>query len=223
MTRKNRDRLRPLQDDRLLRDFLLFPDRLFKRGQSGSGKPYYDALACEDALAIAILLVCPIRVKNLTGIHLERNIERPGDGRAYLCLSEDETKSGSALEFELPTDLIRMIDRHIKTRSPMLCPPGTPWLFPRRDGSAPSNEAHLGSRIKKRVPREVGLTVNPHLFRHIAVMTWLDANPGAYEAARRLLGHSSVSHTINLYSGLEAKTATKAFSDLMTQKKGRHK
>jgi hypothetical protein len=53
------------------------------------------------------------------------------------------------------------------------------------------------------------------------VMNWLDANPGGYEVARRLLGHSEVSRTINLYSGLEVKSATRAFADLIETKKGR--
>jgi hypothetical protein len=37
--------------------------------------------------------------------------------------------------------------------------------------------------------------------------------------ARRLLGHSEVSHTINMYSGLEVKAATKQFGELVTAKK----
>jgi integrase len=65
------------------------------------------------------------------------------------------------------------------------------------------------------VGKELGFEVNAHLFRHLAVMNWLDANPGGYEVARRLLGHSEVSRTINLYSGLEVKSATRAFADLI--------
>lgn len=63
--------------------------------------------------------------------------------------------------------------------------------------------------------------MNAHLFRHFAVMNWLDANPGAYEGARRLLGHSEVSSTIKMYSGLEVRAATKTFADLIEAKKGR--
>lgn len=68
-----------------------------------------------------------------------------------------------------------------------------------------------------------GFEVNAHLFRHLAVMNWLDANPGGYEVARRLLGHSEVSRTISLYSGLEVKSATRAFADLIETKKGNRK
>jgi len=223
ITSKNRNRLRVMQNDKTMLRLLNMPERLFNRPPAGKANDYTKALAREDAVAIATLLACPIRVKNLAGIHLEQNIQRPGDGRAYLVFVEDETKNEHPIEFELPRDVIRMIDRHLAMRSPELCPAGTAWLFPRRDGAGSVTSGQLSARIKKRVSKEVGLEVNAHLFRHIAVMNWLDANPGGYEVARRLLGHSAVSHTINMYSGLEVKSATRAFADLMEAKKGRRK
>ena len=221
ITRKNRDRLRVLQDDRQALCLLNLPERLFKHPPVGKANAFTKAFAREDALAIAILLYCPIRIRNLAGIHVEQHLQRPGDGRMYLVLSEHEVKNGQSLEFELPNDVIQMIDRHLGTRSPELCPAGTAWLFPRRDGTGPVDPGQLASRIAKRIRKETGLEMNAHLFRHFAVMNWLDANPGAYEVARRLLGHSEVSHTINMYSGLEVKSATKAFADLVGRKKGR--
>lgn len=154
---------------------------------------------------------------------MEQHIQRPGDGRAYLVLIEDDLKTDRPIEFELPSEVIRMIDRHLATRCPHMCPSGTPWLFPTRDGAGPVLSGQLAGRIKQRIRKVTGLEVNAHLFRHIAVMNWLDANPGGYEVARRLLGHSDISHTINLYSGMEVKSATRAFADLMATKKGRRK
>lgn len=223
ITRKNRDRLRVLQDDRQAQRLLNLPERLFKHPPAGKANAFTKALAREDALAIAILLYCPIRIRNLSGIHIEQHLQRPGDGRMYLVLTEDEVKNGRPLEFELPGEIIRMVDFHLATRSPELCPASTPWLFPRRDGAGPVNAGQLASRIAKRIRTETGLEMNAHLFRHFAVMNWLDSNPGAYEVARRLLGHSEVSHTINMYSGLEVKSATKAFAELVDRKKGRRK
>ena len=223
MTAKNRTRLRALQNDKAMLRLLELPERLFTRPPAGKANDYTKALAREDAVAIAILLVCPIRIKSLASINLEQHIQRPGDGRAYLVLIEDDLKNERPIEFELPKDVIRMIDRHLATRCPYMCPAGTSWLFPRRDGTSPMLPGQLSARIKKRVSKVTGLTVNSHLFRHAAVMNWLDANPGGYEVARRLLGHSEVSHTINLYSGLEVKSATRAFADLIEVKKGRGK
>ncbi len=91
--------------------------------------------------------------------------------------------------------------------------------FPQRSGARPIEPNCLAGWIAKRVRRETGFEMNAHLFRHFAVMMWLDANPGGYEVARRLLGHSELSHTINMYSGLEVRTATMAFSDLVADRK----
>lgn len=223
MTQKNRERLRVLQDDQSMRRLLNLPEQLFKNPPKGKSNTYIQALAREDALAIGILLICPLRIKNLASIHLEQHIQRPGDGRAYLVMTDEELKNDRPLEFELPKDLVRMIDQHLATRSPEMCPVGTPWLFPRRDGQDAVLSCQLASRISKRVRKETGFSVNAHLFRHLAVMNWLDANPGGYEVARRLLGHSDVSRTISLYSGLEVKSATRAFADLIATKKGSRK
>lgn len=66
---------------------------------------------------MAIVLVCPVRVKNLAGIHLERNLHRPGDGRVFLVFENDEVKNERHAEFELPSDVSRMIDKHLATRA----------------------------------------------------------------------------------------------------------
>jgi len=128
MTRKNRDRLRNMTEKSIQR-LLHLPQKLFSHPPPGKTNAFTKALAREDAVAIGILLVCPVRIKNLAGIHLERHIQRPGDGRAYLVLTEDDLKNERPLEFELPLELIRMIDRHLATRSPELCPAGTVWLL----------------------------------------------------------------------------------------------
>jgi integrase len=212
MTAKNRDRLRPLDDPDTLRRLLLLPDRLFARSKT-DGNLYRAALAREDAVAVAILLNCPIRRKNLMEIHLEKNLQRPGDGRVFLIFEPDEVKNDQRIEFELPKPVADMIDRHVSCRAPQLCPRGTPWLFPRRDGAQPIHLDHLGGRLKKRILKETGLQVNAHLFRHIAAKIFLDAYPGHYEALRRLLGHKELSQTINAYAGFEAGTATRLFAD----------
>lgn len=221
MTPKNRERLRVLQDAKQTQRLLRLPETILKNPPKGKANAFTQALAREDALAIAILLFCPVRIKNLAQIEMDRHLQRPGDGRAFLVLTEDDQKNGRPLEFELPKDLVRMIDRHLATRSPELCPVGTPFLFPRRDGRGPVDTNQLSGRLTRRIRREIGLEMNAHLFRHFAVMLWLDANPGAYEVARRLLGHSDVSHTIAMYSGMEVKAATKLFGELIDTKKGK--
>lgn len=87
-----------LQDDRQQQALLHLPGRLAKRALQGP-RGVMNTLLLSDALAIAILLTCPVRIKNLTSIHLDHSIHRPGDGLAYLEFSEEETKTGRPIEF----------------------------------------------------------------------------------------------------------------------------
>jgi integrase len=217
MTKKNRDRLRVLQDEATLRKLLTLPDQLFHKCSRLEDKAA--ALGNEDALAIGILLVCPLRIANIAAIDVNRHLRRPGDGRLFLVFEEHEVKNRQPLEFEIPAELRRMIDRHLAGRAPLLCPTGTPWLFPRRDGTGPVDKSGLATRIKKRIRDETGIIMNAHLFRHLAAMIWLQANPGSFEAARRLLGHTSTSHTISVYSGMESRAAIEAFGQLLDKKR----
>lgn len=216
MTVKNRDRLRAVNDSKTLQRLLLLPERLFARAEQGDDTPS-SKLEREDAVALAILQACPIRRKNLIEIHLDRNLHRSGDGSVYLIFEEGETKTRRMIEFLLPDDVVRMIDRHVATRSPKLCPSGTRWLFPKRDGSAPTSAARMSTRISKRIRREIGIDFNMHLHRHLAAKLVLTDRPGSYEVVRRLLGHSSTSSTLNAYVGFEAGTSTKFYADVLTK------
>ena len=213
MTQKNRSRLRVLQDHATLRRLLELPERLFKA--ANKLQPKKAGLMREDAIAIALLLVCPLRIKNLAGLNIARHFQRPGDGRLFVTLWEDEVKNETAIDFEVPADVRRMLDKYLSSRTPQMCPEGTPWLFPRRDGSSSVDPGTLSTRLSLRIRKEIGVEMNAHLFRHLAAMIWLTANPGAYEGARRLLGHSSVSTTINVYSGLETRAAILAYGEVL--------
>lgn len=214
MTVKNRERLRVLEDPATLRRLLLLPEQLFARADA-AGDTHAAACDREIGVAIAILLVCPVRRGNLAETDIERNLQRPGDGRVFLVFEAGMVKNAQRIEFELPRQVVELIDTHLRRRSPRLCPPGTPWLFPKRDGSRSMDKTQLSQSIARTIRRRVGIAMNAHLFRHLAAMIWLNARPGEYEAARRLLGHSELSSTLNAYAGFEAGTATRLFAELI--------
>ena len=221
MTPKNRDRLRIIDDDNLIRLYTL-PDCLWARA-AVLQQPYKAALIAEEAIATAILFYCPIRRKNLSQLHLERDFQRLGKGRVLLQISESRAKNGIAPCFELPADLVEWIDRHVASRAGLLCPAGTPFLFPKRDGSAPMIGSQLGSRISARISKETGLAINTHLFRHLSARELLREKPGYYEAVRRVLGHSETSTTYAAYVGFEADDATRLLADVINRQRGKDK
>lgn len=218
MTAKNRERLRALRAPGVLGRLLRLPEHIMARPL---GTHRCKALrAREDAIAIGILLYCPLRVSNLSKLEIERHLHRPGKGRMFLVIPAHEVKNRRPLEFELPPHLVAMINAHLAERAPTLCAPDCPYLFTSTRNDGPVMGNGLSERIKKRVLHEIGVKMNAHLFRHLAVMIYLDANPGGYEVARQMLGHSSVSRTISVYSGLETISATQAFAAVVNDLRG---
>ena len=69
----------------------------------------------------------------------------------------------------------------------------------------------MRAQITEAVFTHTGIRVHPHLFRHIAAKLYLDANPGAYEVVRRVLGHRSIGTTTGFYSGVETAAALRHF------------
>lgn len=213
MTIKNRDRLRVLRAPGVLGRLLRLPEDILSRPL---GLHRAKALrAWEDAIAIGILLYCPLRISNLASIDLTRHLQRVGKKRVYLVFPAHEVKNKRPLEFELPAHLVTMIDTYLAARAPTLCAANNRFLFPAKFKEGPVSAPCLSARIKHRVRSEIGIEMNAHLFRHLAVMIYLDANPGGYEVARQMLGHSSVSRTISVYSGLETISATQAFAKVV--------
>jgi integrase len=57
--------------------------------------------------------------------------------------------------------------------------------------------------------------MTPHQFRHLAAKIVLDANPGAIEVVRQLLGHQNTKTTTNSYAGINTLRAGRAHADLI--------
>ena len=216
LTEKNRKRLMPFNDAGLTDGFLSLAQDLWATAKT-CRNPAACALQRETAIAIEMLTFCPIRRKNLTEIHVERDLQRHGPGNVVLNLQAHQTKTGRAISFVLLDHLVGWIDAHLIDRAGVLCPPGVPWLFPKRDGSESMLPTNLGSRISKVIRTHTGLKVHPHLFRHLSAKLMLKANPGHYELVRRILGHAETSTTWETYVGLEGDDATRMLSDIVLQ------
>ena len=87
------------------------------------------------------------------------------------------------------------------------------WLFPGKHNLKPKASKTLGGQITECLKRCCGLDVNPHLFRHIGAMSYLNANPGAYGLMKLVLGHKSVATTTRFYCGLEGPAAMRHFDE----------
>lgn len=73
------------------------------------------------ATVIEILLICPMRMKNLAGLRLDRHLQRiDGRGRriSHLILAESETRNSEPLEWPVPPESARLTEAYIRELRP---------------------------------------------------------------------------------------------------------
>jgi integrase len=212
LTESNRERLRQFDDPAKVALLLELPERLLRRARQRP-RDRKAALMVQMALAVELLLMAPLRRRNLAGLHTERHLQRTRSSRhgvLHLVIPAGETKNREPLEFELPPHLADLIREYLDHYRPLLLDGPNDWLFPGRRGRHKIAHA-LSTQIRRAVFQATGLEVNVHLFRHIGAKLYLDSNPGAYEVVRRTLAHSSIDTTTAHYTGFETKAATRHF------------
>lgn len=166
-----------------------------------------------DGLMIALLSYRPIRLANLTTIHLGEHLQRHGDGWR-LSFKEGEGKSKREFEVWWPTELVEHLERHIERfRAGLLGsskePEGPKPLWVSRRGAM--GEDAIYTQIKDRTEAEFGVAINPHSFRHIAATTIATDAPADIADAARVLGHAHPRTTEKYYNRATMVAAGKAY------------
>jgi integrase len=214
MTEKNRKRLRQFDDPENLARILLLPDELLHEAKAKGTSPLRSAELVEVALAIELLLMTALRIKNLSTLHLDEHVSWTRSARRSVChiaVDGREVKNGKTLEFELSGSTANLLETYVHQFRPRLAPPACRWLFATRDGNRPVSPTVLSERIKRTILKRTGLTINAHLFRSLGGMIFLNRNPGGYEIVRQTLGHKHMSTTTSAYTGMESVSAAKLF------------
>jgi integrase len=216
MTEKNKHRLRMLADPANAARLLRLPRDLMAAAIAGP-VCQASAILAQNALAIAILLVAPMRVKNLAALNLETHITRTRagmDGEVFLVIPAREVKNEKDLDFPLPPAVVALLDSYLKHFRPVLMQAPSPWLFPNTRGG-PKAAAQLSAQIPEAIYGATGLDVHCHLFRHFAALLYLKQHPGDYETVRQLLGHKSVETTIAYYCWFERSDAFRRYDAML--------
>lgn len=190
IARPERNRLAHLTTPKQLYDLGI---GLMRRSR-GTGEDTYHAVTMgRDGLIIAMLICCPVRIKNLCelgiGVHLRFDVDR-----YWIALGEHETKTGRTYQGEYPPELTEWIDWYLKGPRERLLSHGagcaTRRLWINRFGKE-MDESAIREQIKKRTRVAFGRHVWPHLFRPISVTGLIDQNPEQIAIGPDLLGHTN--------------------------------
>ncbi len=172
-----------------------------------------DVIAFRDGLIIAFLALHPIRMRNLVGFALGKNLVHQCDG-FMVTLAGNETKNGAPYEIPLAEVLVKPMRAYLGIWRPILANRKGRWMreigeavWVSVDGSPMSRES-LSGRIELMTREAFGTAINPHAFRDAAATTLAVADPAHVRAAAPLLGHRSLATTEKHYiqaTGLQAQ------------------
>lgn len=213
MTMKNRSRLRQFTDDENVRRLVGLPSKVVEALDIKQTR-ISDAVRVQQALAVALLLVAPVRVKNLASIDIEEHIHRVSETICSLVFPDVEVKNRQDLEYPLPAPVLQLLDLYLEVYRPLLAKKRGSKLFVSLNG-VEKEPAYLSAQIPKFIKAELGFEMNLHLFRHFAGFIYLKSHPGDYETVRQLLGHKSIKTTVEFYTGLEHIESFRRYDDIL--------
>lgn len=178
-----------------------------------------DACRYRDGLMIALLARHPLRLANLAGLELARQLRRDA-GSWWIELEAADTKNRQPYLVPLAQDLIAPIERYLGHWRPQLAGPvvatGSTWLWLSREGTRLShNHAHF--RICRHTAAAFGQPVNPHLFRDALATTVAVRRPELIGIVTPLLGHHSIATAQRHYNRAGMTSAAEAWHDVLDQ------
>ncbi|MCR9178459.1 MAG: site-specific integrase [Alphaproteobacteria bacterium] len=231
LTDKNKERLAPFADQEVMRRFLGLPCRLAARA-GGMERGYRAAMLMQSAVAIALLQHAPLRILNLASLHWDRHFLHQmtaSKAPVVLSIAGKEVKNSAELTFPLPTEVVELLriyrSDYLHLVNDAYGLSDGMFLFPGRSGGTKpesyKTENSMRRMIMRTIDREMGLIVNPHLFRHLCAQIILTAHPGQYETVRRMLGHKSIQTTIQAYVGFEMSAASEQYNAVLAKLTGR--
>jgi integrase len=171
-----------------------------------------------NGLMVALLGLCPIRLKNFAGLEIGRSFVEI-KGRWWIVLAASETKENRPDERPIDELLTPVIDRYLNQHRPVLARTDNPisalWLSS-NDG-APMRYAGVEGVIKATTLSTVGIEVSPHLFRASAASTAATRGGDSPHLASALLHHTDVSVTNAHYNRATSLTAADRLQQLVRQ------
>ena len=200
-----------------------------------------EALLCRDELIITWLLVLPWRIRNLRECKLGLQVEGGNLFKCQLhptlaaskkshwveeALREDsnqkfwqfyfrpeQTKTGHKVQGILPKQLIPLLEEYVQSYRPLLvqhvADPGTLFLS---ENGKPLSRERIRIIVCNLTKRFTGKSVNPHLFRDIFAVKWLQTHPEEYLSLSKILWHHNIQTTLQIYGSKfdEAQGARRA-------------
>jgi integrase len=210
LTNKNKRFLRQFDDPDAFRRLVHLPDKLWAEVKRDSRPSFRTLAKAHVAIAIAILTYLPVRLQNLAELTFDTHLflnAGPG-ATSTLELSNGEVKNKTELAFDVPPRLTKMLLEYRDRIVPKILGHRPKRLFVNQYGT-PKSSRSIATLVRTYARKRAGIALSPHQFRHLSAKVLLDAQPGAFEIVRQLLGHKNEQTTVNAYTGIDSRRAAR--------------
>jgi integrase len=167
-----------------------------------------------NGLIIAVLALCPIRLKNFAALEIGRSFVNVDD-TWWIVLTEGETKEKRVDERPIEQELTASIERYLAVYRPILARgnASTNSLWMAINGK-PMTYASLKDLIPEITRMTVGIPVNPHMFRTAGATTLATHAGDKPHAASALLHHRPGPVTQGHYNRASCISAGRSLASL---------
>lgn len=206
-------------------DRLVLTERLVEAGltlmieaQRNSSDELSRARGIRNGLMIALLALCPIRIKNFAALELGKTFKQL-NGRWWITLPSVATKSRRPDERAVLNILNPHIETYLKEARPLLLRSNTTTdaLWISSTTGAPLTRSNLSTLISKITFETVGVDVSPHLFRTSAASTAAVYGGSNLHLASAVLNHNDPRVTEEHYNRPTSMNAGKIYAEIATR------
>src|SRR6516164_4746614 len=171
------------------------------------------ARGVRNGLMVALLALCPIRLKNFAGLEIGSSFKEV-DGSWWIALPGHLTKSRRPDERRVPALLNRFVELYLNQSRPLLLKSARPtnalWISSTTGGRLTTK--NLGTLISKITLETIGVDVSPHLFRTAAASAAAAYGGNIPHLASALLNHTDPRVTEEHYNRASSMSAAAAYA-----------
>jgi integrase len=205
-------------------DRLVFSGRLLKAGLTlvakaegfATSSDLARARGVRNGLIIALLALCPIRLKNFAALEIGQTFKEV-QGKWWIALPGNLTKSRRRDERRVPVLLNCYIELYLNELRPLLLGASQPTnaLWVSSTTGRRMTTKNLGTLISKTTLETIGVDVSPHLFRTAAASTAAAYGGNTPYLASAVLNHTDPRVTEEHYNRATSIAASRIYGEII--------
>lgn len=170
------------------------------------------AVRFRQQLAMTLLIACPVRVRALAAMTVNRHVVNNGN-HFILDFQAQDMKDGRDRRHPLPVSLTEPINLYLEALRPILKGPRETCAFWISRNGRPMTPDDLTKELYRTTGRSLNAPMHAHAFRHVVATSIAGVAPDKANAIRDVLGHATIEMSTKHYNRAEG---SRRYGELQT-------